>query len=106
MAEPHVWLLAVTHRAAVDRLRRGARRRTEPLESAALVEAPAEDPVRRVEAGRTSRATSRASRRPSARPWRCRHVEGCSYREIGRITGSRRSPRRAAAGSAFPACGG
>ena len=29
---PHVWLLAVTHNAAVDAVRRSARRRTEPLE--------------------------------------------------------------------------
>ncbi|MGA7990461.1 MAG: sigma-70 family RNA polymerase sigma factor, partial [Thermoanaerobaculia bacterium] len=36
---PHVWLLAVTHNAAVDVARRRARRRAEPLESAAHVAA-------------------------------------------------------------------
>jgi RNA polymerase sigma-70 factor (ECF subfamily) len=86
VAEPGAWLLAVTHRAAVDHFRRRARRRTEPLESAALVEAPAEDPARRVEAGRISRHLSSlpAAQREAVA---LRHVEGCSYREIGRITG-------------------
>ena len=39
VATPHGWLLAVTHHAAVDVVRRRGRRQTEPLESAALVEA-------------------------------------------------------------------
>lgn len=83
---PHVWLLAVTHNAAMDRVRRRERRRSEPIESAALVAAPSHDPGRRVEAERMSRLLAElpeAQREAVA----LRHVEGCSYREIGRITG-------------------
>jgi RNA polymerase sigma-70 factor (ECF subfamily) len=86
VAAPHVWLLAVAHHAAVDLVRRRGRRRTEPIESAALVEAPATDPSRRVEAERVSRhlASLPAAQREAVA---LRHVQGFSYREIGRITG-------------------
>ncbi len=83
---PHTWLLAVAHNAAVDQLRRRSRRRTEPLESAALVEAPAHDPGRRVEAERVSQHLLRLPS-PQREAVALRHVEGCSFREIGRITG-------------------
>ncbi|MBK9373787.1 MAG: sigma-70 family RNA polymerase sigma factor [Holophagales bacterium] len=86
VSTPHVWLLAVTHNAAMDRVRRRERRRSEPIESAALVAAPVHDPGRRVEAERMSRLLAElpeAQREAVA----LRHVEGCSYREIGRITG-------------------
>lgn len=86
VAQPHVWLLAVTHNAAVDVLRRRARRRTEPIESAAHVAALAPDPGRAAAAAAVSRALA-------ALPARQReavllhHVAGCSFREIGAITG-------------------
>jgi RNA polymerase sigma-70 factor (ECF subfamily) len=86
VSAPHVWLLAVAHHAAVDLVRRRGRRRTEPIESAALVEAPATDPSRRVEAERVSRhlASLPVAQREAVA---LRHVQGFSYREIGRITG-------------------
>ena len=86
VATPHTWLLAVTHHAAVDLVRRRGRQRTEPLESAAVVEAPAHDPGRRVEAERVSQHLSRLPA-PQREAVALRHVEGFSYREIGRITG-------------------
>lgn len=86
VATPHTWLLAVTHHAAVDLVRRRGRQRTEPLESAAVVEAPAHDPARSVEAERVSQHLSRLPA-PQREAVALRHVEGYSYREIGRITG-------------------
>jgi len=86
VSTPHLWLLKVTHNLAVDRLRRRERRRSEAIESAGLVAAPVHDPGRRVEAERMSRLLAElpeAQREAVA----LRHVEGCSYREIGRITG-------------------
>ncbi len=83
---PHVWLLALAHHAAIDLVRRRERRRSEPLERAALVEAPAADPDRRVDAELLSRHL--AALPPGQREAvALRHVEGHSFREIGRITG-------------------
>jgi RNA polymerase sigma-70 factor (ECF subfamily) len=81
-----VWLLAVTHNAAVDAVRRKARRRTEPLENAAHVAAPGADPERAAAAARTSEALSHlpAAQREAVL---LHHVTGCSFREIGAITG-------------------
>lgn len=83
---PHVWLLAVTHNAAVDAVRRSARRRTEPLESAAHIAAPGSDPERAAAVSNTSRALAQLP------PSQCEavllhHVAGCSFREIAAITG-------------------
>lgn len=86
VSAPHVWLLRVTHNVAVDQLRRRSRRRTEPLESATLVQAPAHDPDRRVDAARLSHHLSSLPA-PQREAVSLRHVEGCSFREIGRITG-------------------
>lgn len=86
VSAPHVWLLAVAHNAAVDQLRRRSRQRTEPLEGASLVEAPAHDPGRRVDAERLSRHLSMLPS-PQREAVALRHVEGYSYREIGRVTG-------------------
>ena len=83
---PHVWLLTVTHNAAVDALRRNARRRAEPLESAAHVAAPGADPERAATASRLSRALSQIP--PAQRETvLLHHVTGCSFREIAAITG-------------------
>jgi len=86
VAQPGAWLLAVGHHAAVDAVRRKARRRTEPLESAAHVAAPGADPERAAAAVRTSGALSRlpAAQREAVL---LHHVAGCSFREIGAITG-------------------
>lgn len=86
VATPHVWLLAVTHNAAVDALRRKARRRAEPLESAAHVAAPEADPERAAVASRASRALAQLP--PAQREAvLLHHVTGCSFREIAAITG-------------------
>lgn len=86
VATPHVWLLAVAHNAAVDQVRRRSRQRTDPLECAAFVEAPAHDPERRIDARRLSGHLSSLPA-PQREAVALRHIEGCSYREIGRITG-------------------
>jgi RNA polymerase sigma-70 factor (ECF subfamily) len=86
VTQPGVWLLAVAHHAAVDTVRRKARRRTEPLESAAHVAAPGADPERAAAAARASSALARLS--PLQREAvLLHHVAGCSFREIGAITG-------------------
>jgi RNA polymerase sigma-70 factor, ECF subfamily len=86
VAAPHVWLLATTHHAAVDLTRRRAVRRSEPLERAAFVAAPGGDPERAAEA---SRLSDHLARLPAAQreAVSLRHVEGCSFREIAKITG-------------------
>ncbi len=86
VAQPGVWLLAVAHNAAVDAVRRKARRPTEPLESAAHVAAPGADPERAAAASRASEALSRlpAAQREAVL---LHHVAGCSFREIGAIAG-------------------
>ena len=86
VAQPAVWLLAVTHNAAIDTLRRSARRRTEPLENAAHVAAPGADPERAAAASRTSRALAQLPP-PQREAVLLHHVAGCSFREIGAITG-------------------
>ena len=86
VAQPGVWLLAVAHNAAVDAMRRRARRPTEPLECAAHVAAPGADPERVAAAARTSEALSQLP--PHQREAvLLHHVAGCSFREIGAITG-------------------
>ena len=84
--QPGVWLLSVAHHAAVDTVRRKARHRMEPLASAVHVAAPGADPERSAAAARTSRALSQLP--PSQREAvLLHHVAGCSFREIGTITG-------------------
>ena len=83
---PHVWLLAVTHNAAVDAVRRSARRRTEPIESAAHVAAPGSDPERAAVASRTSHALAQLLP-PQREAVLLHHVAGCSFREIAAIAG-------------------
>jgi RNA polymerase sigma-70 factor (ECF subfamily) len=83
---PHVWLLAVTHNAAVDASRRTARHRTEPLENAAHVVAPGIDPERAAAASRTSHALAQLPP-PQREAVLLHHVAGCSFREIAAITG-------------------
>lgn len=83
---PHLWLLAVAHNAALDAVRRTARRRAEPLESAAHVAAPGADPERAAVASWTSRALAQLP--PAQREAvLLHHVAGCSFREIAAITG-------------------
>jgi len=83
---PRRWLLTVTHRRAVDLLRSRGRRRTEPLDRVPYLEAAGSDPDLAVKAERVSRLVHRL-------PAKQREVvllrlfAGCTYSEIGRITG-------------------
>ena len=86
VAQPGVWLLAVTHNAAIDTARRKVRRRTEPLENASHVTAQGADPERAAEASRTSRALAQLPP-PQREAVLLHHAAGCSFREIGAITG-------------------
>jgi len=86
VARPHVWLLAVAHNAAVDVARRSARRRIEPLESAAHVAASGVDPERAAMAAQTSLALALLPP-PQREAVLLHHVAGCSFREIAAITG-------------------
>ncbi len=84
--DPHLWLLAVAHHAAIDTTRRRARRRTEPIERAGLLIARDGDPESAARAAELSRAICRlpdAQREAIA----LRHFGGLSFREIARITG-------------------
>src|SRR5258708_2916947 len=83
---PHIWLLAVTHNASLDAVRRRSRRRTEPLESAAHVAAPGSTPERAAAASSTSRALAQLPP-PQREAVLLHHVAGCSFREIAAITG-------------------
>ncbi|MFI5119017.1 MAG: RNA polymerase sigma factor [Thermoanaerobaculia bacterium] len=83
---PHIWLLAVAHNAAVDAVRRRARRRTEPLESAAHVAATGLEPDQAAAASLTSRALAQLPP-PQREAVLLHHVAGCSFREIAAITG-------------------
>lgn len=84
--DPRAWLLTVTHRLAVDAVRRRRRRRTDPVEAHPFLEAPEEDPARSVDAGVASRALA-ALPAPQRDAIFLRHFEGCTFAEVGRITG-------------------
>lgn len=83
---PKRWLLTVTHRRAIDLVRRSKRQRIEPMDEAPYLEAIQEDPDLSLEAERVSRQIHRlpAKQREVVL---LRHFAGCSFREIGRITG-------------------
>ena len=83
---PHTWLLAMTHNAAVDAVRRSSRHRTEPLESADHVAALGPDPQRAAAESRVSRALALLPA-PQREAVLLHHVAGCSFREIAAITG-------------------
>ena len=83
---PRRWLLTVTHLRAIDLVRSRKRRRTEPVEGVPYLEAVGTDPDSVLEAERVSRLVHRL-------PAKQREVVllrifgGCTFREIGRITG-------------------
>ncbi len=83
---PKSWLLTVAHRRTIDLIRGGRRHRTDPVEEAPYLEAIQEDPDLKLEAERVSRLVHRlpAKQREVVL---LRHFAGCTFREIGRITG-------------------
>ena len=81
--EPRWWLLAVTHRLAVDVARRRARRPTESIDEHPYLEAPVADPARELEARRVSMLLARVA--PKQREVIYLHdFAGMSYADIGR----------------------
>jgi len=86
VADPRWWLLAVTHRIAVDVVRRRRRRVAEPLEEHPHLESPSDDPDRRIDAARARALLSRLS--PKQREVLfLHHVAEMSFAEIGRTLG-------------------
>ena len=83
---PRAWLLTITHRLAVDVVRRRGRRRDESLDAFPYLEATVEDPGRAADADRLARLV--ASLPPAQRDVLfLRHFADCSFSEIGRIVG-------------------
>lgn len=90
VARPHLWLLAVAHRAAIDLTRRRAVRSAESLSNeggaALLVAAEGPDPEKGAEAARVSEALRRLPP-PQREAVSLRHLAGHSFREVAEITG-------------------
>lgn len=87
VATPGTWLLSVAYHAAIDVVRRRKTdRRTEPLDTVPYLAAPENDVARGVDAARASRLVSELP--PAQRDAvYLHHFAGCSFAEIGRITG-------------------
>jgi len=83
---PLAYIRRMTHSVSIDLFRKRARRREEPLEACRFVEATGDSPERRVDAERASKllAALPAAQREVLF---LRHFTGCSFAEIGRITG-------------------
>jgi RNA polymerase sigma-70 factor (ECF subfamily) len=84
--DPRAWLLAVTHRAAVDLMRRRKLRQAQPIEQMPILEAPAYDTAQAVDAERASKLLAEL---PAAQRdvIYLHHFVGCTFAAIGRITG-------------------
>jgi len=83
---PKSWLLTVTHRVAVDVMRRRQRRQAESLEDCPYLTADAVDGVQRVDAARASQLL--AGLPPGQRDAVfLRHFADCTFAEIGEIVG-------------------
>jgi len=81
--DPRSYLLAMTHRAAVDQVRK--HRRSIPLEETVLLESAGFDPGRRIDAQRASRLLlSLPPRQREAIYLHC--FSDLSFREIARVT--------------------
>ncbi len=86
VSDPRWWLLAVTHRLAVDAVRRAARREAEPIEEHPDLAVEPVDHGRAVDARRAWRLLARLS--PKQREVVYLHdAAGLSHSEIGRCLG-------------------
>jgi len=83
---PRRWLLTVTHRRAIDLVRRKGRRCDTPIDEAPFLIAPSTDPDRGIEARSVSRLIARLSAK-QREVVLLRHFADCSFAKIGRITG-------------------
>ncbi|HXV77344.1 MAG TPA: sigma-70 family RNA polymerase sigma factor [Candidatus Polarisedimenticolaceae bacterium] len=81
--DPRAWLLAVTHRLAVDHARRRRRHRTTPLEDHVFFEVDVSHRVERIA------VTAVLARLPDKQREAIflHHFAGCTFAEVGRITG-------------------
>jgi len=86
---PTGWLMTVTHRIAIDHIRRRRIRATEPLEECHYLAAPDADPAGTVEANRASRLIHRLPPEQREAIF-LRLFTGCTFAEIGKITGKPR----------------
>ncbi len=84
--DPRWWLLSVTHRLAIDAVRRAARRETEPIEEHAELAAEAVDHARAVDAQRVWALVARLSAKQREVIY-LHHAAGMSHAEIGRCLG-------------------
>jgi len=84
--DPRGWLLALTHRLAVDVTRRRRRRRAEPIDDHPDLPAAPADPARGVDAGRAWALLARLSPKQREVVF-LHHHEGMSHAEIGRCLG-------------------
>jgi RNA polymerase sigma-70 factor (ECF subfamily) len=84
--DPRWWLLSVTHRLAIDAVRRAARRETEPIEEHAEPAAEPVDPARAVDAQRVWALVARLSAKQREVIY-LHHAAGMSHAEIGRCLG-------------------
>lgn len=83
---PRVWVLTIAHRLAVDATRRRRRFIDDPDTELPLVEAPARDPGRRVDAARASALLGRLPPKQRAAVY-LHHFEGLTFAAIGAVTG-------------------
>jgi RNA polymerase sigma-70 factor (ECF subfamily) len=84
--DPRWWLLAVTHRQAVDAVRRAARREAEPIEEHADVAAEPVDAARAVDARRAWALLAELSAKQREVVY-LHDAAGMSHAEIGRCLG-------------------
>jgi RNA polymerase sigma-70 factor (ECF subfamily) len=83
---PKAWLLAVTHRAAIDTTRRRRRRNAEPIDDFPFLRAADDDGERMLDAAQVSvlLAGLRETQRVVIY---LKHFAGCTFEEIGEIVG-------------------
>lgn len=84
--DPAAYLKRMAHRASIDVHRRRKRRREEPVEACRFLECPATAPDRNAEAHHTSKLLAILPPRQREAIYLRDHA-GCSFAEIGRITG-------------------
>ncbi len=84
--DPRAWLLAVTHRAAIDVTRRRRRRPEQPIEQDQLLTAPGGDPDRLLDAERVSQLLGKLPEAQRAVIY-LRHFADCTFAAIGSIIG-------------------
>ena len=97
---PTGWLMTVTHRIAIDHVRKRKVRASESLEECHYVADPAGDPSGAAEANRASRLLHRLPSEQREALY-LRLFAGCTFAEIGKITGKSRFTVAGRAGRRF-----